>query len=596
MLTRIKAFLEFLWLYSKGFRPVEFVRGDDRLSLHACGWRANGTGRMRRAKDAVAYLDSADREQWRQIYCGMTPFLVSDKGNVKHIDGRPAKLFLSNGRYQVMYKPEDARGRGKNGRDHKKRVYRAMLVAMAFLDFKKGDETHEVHHVNGYRTDDRLANLLVVTHDEHTRIHNMGPCGLSGGRDEALAALAASAPLKPRKAKKKSESAEDETARGKIGARSGRRPALPAPGETCEPAPDAGQDASGAAPAPDAGRATAKTAPDAQGRATDASDTPRQAASGAQARKTGKAEAQEQAAVPSAGENAAAAAHVGSLDAGENAPEGSEAPAPARKRGRRRKRKPSGASSGHDAGAGAETAAATEEGSAEAAQAAPDAPDSNASDTPAGAGLAPAAASGREEAADDAPRSVNPKRKGATQGGAQTAGPAADVAPKAASGTEASSPDGAPFDWERARARLDDELARFLERAVPPSGDFPADDAITKRAKPVYKALKPFLTCPDAITRFDASLSCVRMIARAESEAHASAPGPVQSLLGAAHNLMKTSVKAISGQSELERACLEELLAEEASNPLYEGTSSVRRFKQCRSIACSFHPKDEGNA
>ena len=102
MFARIKEFLEFLWLYFKGFRPVEFVRGEDRISLHAFGWRANGTGRMKRAKDAVAYLDSAGAEQWRQIYCGMTPFLVSDKGNVKHIDGKPAKLFLANGRYQIL--------------------------------------------------------------------------------------------------------------------------------------------------------------------------------------------------------------------------------------------------------------------------------------------------------------------------------------------------------------------------------------------------------------------------------------------------------------------------------------------------------------
>lgn len=180
---------EFIWLRRHGFRAAEYIRGNERISMHACGWRANGSGRMKSARDAVAYLEGSMPEQWRQIYCGMTPFLVSDRGNVRLIDGSEPKMFLANGRYQIAYKPEEVhpsrRGR-RGGMAHKKRVYRSVLVAMAFLDFKKGDEEHEVHHVNGYRTDDRLVNLMVLTHDEHTRIHNMGPCGLTAPVDEAV--------------------------------------------------------------------------------------------------------------------------------------------------------------------------------------------------------------------------------------------------------------------------------------------------------------------------------------------------------------------------------------------------------------------------
>ena len=180
---------EFLWLYRQGFRPTEYLRNSDRISLHACGWRANGSGRMKTARDAVAYLEGSMPEQWRQVYCGLTPFLVSDRGNVRLIDGSEPRMMLANGRYQIAYKPEEQhpsrRGR-RGGMAHKKRVYRSVLVAMAFLDFKKGDAEHEVHHVNGYRTDDRLVNLMVLTHDEHTRIHNMGPCGLTAPLDEAV--------------------------------------------------------------------------------------------------------------------------------------------------------------------------------------------------------------------------------------------------------------------------------------------------------------------------------------------------------------------------------------------------------------------------
>ena len=191
---------EFLWLYRQGFRPTEYLRNSDRISLHACGWRANGSGRMKTARDAVAYLEGSMPEQWRQVYCGLTPFLVSDRGNVRLIDGSEPRMMLANGRYQIAYKPEEQhpsrRGR-RGGMAHKKRVYRSVLVAMAFLDFKKGDAEHEVHHVNGYRTDDRLVNLMVLTHDEHTRIHNMGPCGLTAPLDEAVRDAGLLAEVKP---------------------------------------------------------------------------------------------------------------------------------------------------------------------------------------------------------------------------------------------------------------------------------------------------------------------------------------------------------------------------------------------------------------
>ena len=200
MSSFFKDLREFLWLYRQGFRPTEYLRNSDRISLHTCGWRANGSGRMKTARDAVAYLEGSMPEQWRQVYCGLTPFLVSDRGNVRLIDGSEPRMMLANGRYQIAYKPEEQhpsrRGR-RGGMAHKKRVYRSVLVAMAFLDFKKGDAEHEVHHVNGYRTDDRLVNLMVLTHDEHTRIHNMGPCGLTAPLDDAMRDAGLLAEVKP---------------------------------------------------------------------------------------------------------------------------------------------------------------------------------------------------------------------------------------------------------------------------------------------------------------------------------------------------------------------------------------------------------------
>lgn len=443
MIARIKEFFEFLWLYFKGFRPVEFVRGNDRVSLHTCGWRANGTGRMKRAKDAVAYLDAAPEEQWKQIYCGMTPFLVSDKGNVKQIDGSPAKLFLANGRYQIQYKPEDARGRGKNGHTHKKRVYRSMLVAMAFLDFKKGDTTHEIHHVNGYRTDDRLANLLVLTHEDHIRLHNMGPCALSGSRDEALALLAAAEPESGAEAEKK---------------RSKRKK-----------------------------------------------------------KKSGK-------------KQQAAAANIEHASTPKSNPAKQDAEV-----------------------SEAEDLAANNSGNASAESVQFDA-------TPTQADTESPASKAQSTEKQSKPKSPKPTK------------PAPDQ----------------PIDWAATRAKFEDELERYLAKCAPDSSKkAPSAKQLTQWAKPVYKAYKPFLTCPDAVTQFDTTLAGVRAIAHAEAEWGATGPAQLQSLLGALLHSLKHSVKLLTAEDNVVRSCMEELLRDEMGKPVYDKTSAKRGMRQCLSVACS---------
>lgn len=436
MIARLKEFFEFLWLYFKGFKPVEFVRGEDRVSLHACGWRANGTGRMKRAKDAVAYLDAADAEQWKQIYCGMTPFLVSDKGNVKQIDGSPAKLFLANGRYQIQYKPEDARGRGKNGHTHKKRVYRSMLVAMAFLDFKKGDTAHEIHHVNGYRTDDRLANLLVLTHEDHIRLHNMGPCALSTTRDEALSLLAAAEPIAAEDTEKKSK----------------------------------------------------------RKKANRKQQTPAENAESGKVETTQKNLREVQACEPDA-----------CLNESTNTEDGSQV---------------SGGSPKSHKNPDATTVTSSKK------------------------------------------KAKNPKPKNQTT--------------------------DQPIDWTEARAKFESGLRDYLEKCAPdPSKKTPSAKQLTQWAKPVYKAYKPFLTCPDAVTQFDTTLAGVRAIAHAEAEWGATGPAQLQSLLGALLHSLKHSVKLLTAEDNVVRSCMEELLRDEMGKPVYDKTSAKRGMRQCLSVACS---------
>ncbi len=706
---------EFLWLYRQGFRPTEYLRNSNRISLHACGWRANGSGRMKTARDAVAYLEGSMPEQWRQVYCGLTPFLVSDQGNVRLIDGSEPRMMLANGRYQIAYKPEEQhpsrRGR-RGGMAHKKRVYRSVLVAMAFLDFKKGDAEHEVHHVNGYRTDDRLVNLMVLTHDEHTRIHNMGPCGLTAPLDDAVRDAGLLAEVKPmgtmklRRIKKKALKRALETPKAAKNAitddNANKSEALDAPeisgGEsqkpnraeiipveapagtfTCNPLPVL--DETGVFATPEAPEILAiKRAEEAQ----------REAEKRA-AEEKAAAEAAELAAIPARGNHKAEeksslqmAAEKGmaevaeKIDAacvrsGARAQEtiNGEGPTKAAKRRASKKRAEArraeekaarreaqkqitreesqvesdildeaSTEAEHanecpqDAFIAAESETTIAEGAAAeceadidevAAVAEGEADIDEASIVEA---LAEAEASDRiepscqnmspcqnmpseqEVSSEQVDSSKQPIPSDQTNPSEQA------VSSRRASSSKQSSSsrqaeqkpakrcehladpkrDTAEIDWIAAREALARETKAYLKAARKLSRK---DDASSKQfassAKPVYKAFKPFLTCPDEVCAFDACLVCIRLIAQ-DAQARAKhgqpeLPQTTHSLLGNFQKLMRTSVRKLIRDDEIVAACTEELLREEAAKPVYKSLPN-NPLKQSLDIINSKKPKE----
>ena len=125
------------------------------------------------------------------------------------------------------------------------------------------------------------------------------------------------------------------------------------------------------------------------------------------------------------------------------------------------------------------------------------------------------------------------------------------------------------------------------------------DDAGSKQfasaAKPVYKALKPFLTCSDEVCTFDACLVCIRLIAQdAQTRAQHGQPELPQtthSLLGNFQKLMKASVRKLIRADEIVAACTEELLREEAAKPVYKSLPNSP-LKQCLDILSSKKPKE----
>ena len=670
---------EFLWLYRQGFRPTEYLRNSDRISLHACGWRANGSGRMKTARDAVAYLEGSMPEQWRQVYCGLTPFLVSDRGNVRLIDGSEPRMMLANGRYQIAYKPEEQhpsrRGR-RGGMAHKKRVYRSVLVAMAFLDFKKGDAEHEVHHVNGYRTDDRLVNLMVLTHDEHTRIHNMGPCGLTAPLDDTVRDAGLLAEVKPmgamklRRVKKKAlkraletpkvakNAIADDNANSsetpdapEISGGESQKPSraeiipveAPAGTFTCNPLPVL--DETGVFATPEAPEILAIKR---------AEETQREAERRA-AEEKAAAEAAELAAIPARGNHKAEeksslqmAAEEGmaevaeKIDAacvrsGARAQEtiNGEGPTKAAKRRASKKRAEARRAEEkaarreaqkqiareesqvesdalNEASAEAEYAneclqdvliategeIATEEGAVAECEVVIEEVDITAegeSDIDEAA-----AAEGKADTDEVASAKKNEQAIVTTQcNPSQQNAPSRQAEQKSVKRCEHSTDskrDTAEIDWAAAREALARETKAYLKAARKLSRK---DDASSKQfasaAKPVYKALKPFLTCSDEVCAFDACLVCIRLIAqdaqtRAQHE-QPELPQTTHSLLGNFQKLMKASVRKLIRADEIVAACTEELLREEAAKPVYKSLPNSP-LKQCLDIISSKKPKE----
>ena len=693
---------EFLWLYRQGFRPTEYLRNSDRISLHACGWRANGSGRMKTARDAVAYLEGSMPEQWRQVYCGLTPFLVSDRGNVRLIDGSEPRMMLANGRYQIAYKPEEQhpsrRGR-RGGMAHKKRVYRSVLVAMAFLDFKKGDAEHEVHHVNGYRTDDRLVNLMVLTHDEHTRIHNMGPCGLTAPLDDAVRDAGLLAEVKPmgtmklRRIKKKAlkraleapkaaknaiandnanngEALDAPEISGDESQKPNRTEIIPAEAPagtfTCNPLPVL--DETGVFVTPEAPEILAiKRAEEAQHEAEKRA-----------AEEKAAAEEAELAAIPARGNHRAeeksslqAAAEEGmaevaeKIDAacvrsGARAQEmiNGEGPTKAAKRRASKKRaearraeekaarheaqkqiarKESQVESDildeasaeaervseypQDAFIAAEGEAVIEEGAAAEGEAAineafivevltkaevseqnelsgqgvpscqniPSEQGVSAEQRTPSDEVAPEKQASPSQQVDSSEQDVSSRRTSSSKQPEQKS-------VKRCEHLTDSKRDTAEADWAAAREALARETRAYLKAARKLSRK---DDASSKQfasaAKPVYKALKPFLTCSDEVCTFDACLVCIRLIAQdAQTRAQHGQPELPQtthSLLGNFQKLMKASVRKLIRADEIVAACTEELLREEAAKPVYKSLPNSP-LKQCLDIISSKKPKE----
>ena len=634
MTRGLKGLVELLSLYFRGFTPVEFVRGDDRITQHASGWRVNGSGHLERAKDAVAYLEQAPTEEWRQVYCGINLFLVSDRGNVKKHDGTPAETFILNGRCQIKYQIV------KFGRLRNREIYRSHLVAMAFLNYQRGDE-REIHHINGYRMDDSVANLVVLSREDHAKVHGYGATAPTGPVEKDM-------PLPKQRTRKGAK-----PSRGKhAGAPAGLSYAL----ETVPEVPLVGVPSVEEEGEPQTVEATAREcAPKRRRRKSSAKRHAERRGAEAQADEA-QAQPEEARALPDAfragqdadakpeGLVAQAAISEGassSIVASESV-EGFEAPSPStectvgeasefeaaavaceegdvsevqdgaaeeaeddeaetaacpsgaekeekprasrrRRRGGRRHRRKEGAAEG--VLESSEREALPEAPSPESTEAASFVPSSEHADVSSKAPEAPDAAIPAQDEActEESARhalcasittlvSDIPSEQDDERKGAES-----DLRSER---TEHSEKDAEV--WDVRRAAFDAALGRLLscfdetERA---EGAGSEDRGAC--VKETYRALRPFHRSDDPILVFDTALSGVRRINHFATERDERVPGMVAGVLSQAYQLLKGACRSLAEADEVSRSCAAELLEEEAASALYLRLDYAQKLRAC---------------
>ena len=641
MTRGLKGLVELLSLYFRGFTPVEFVRGDDRITQHASGWRVNGSGHLERAKDAVAYLEQAPAEEWRQVYCGINLFLVSDRGNVKKHDGTPAETFILNGRCQIKYQIV------KFGRLRNREIYRSHLVAMAFLNYQRGDE-REIHHINGYRMDDSVANLVVLSREDHAKVHGYGATAPTGPveKDMPLPKQRTRKGAKPSRGKHAGapaglsyaletvpevplvgvpsveEEGEPQTVeatarecapkrrrRKSSAKRHAERRGTEAQADEAQAQPEEAQAQPEEAPAlPDAFRADQDAAAKPEGlveqavvsEGSSSSTVVSESAEGFEAPSpsaecaVGEASEFKAAATvreedEASGVQADAAEGTGDGEAETAAcPPGAESEekpraSRRRRRGGRRHRRKEGAAEG--ALEGGEREALSEEASPESAEAASFVPPSEHVDAPSEAPEAPEAAlpaqdeACAEESAQHAlcVSVTTPVSDIPTEQDDERKGAESDLCSEC---TERSEKDAEV--WDARRAAFDAALGRLLscfDEAERAEGVGGEDRGA--RVKETYRALRPFHRSDDPVLVFDTALSGVRRINHFATERDERVPGMVAGVLSQAYQLLKGACRSLAETDEVSRSCATELLEEEAASALYLRLDYAQKLRAC---------------
>ena len=111
-------------------------------------------------------------EEWKSIP-GFETYEASTLGNIRNSKGNILKPWIDGGGHYVL----------SLGRKNKQTLHR--LIALTFIPPVEGKEY--VDHINREKLDNRVENLFLCTHPEHSAIHREGKRPSQDHRDKLRA-------------------------------------------------------------------------------------------------------------------------------------------------------------------------------------------------------------------------------------------------------------------------------------------------------------------------------------------------------------------------------------------------------------------------
>ena len=151
----------------------------------------------------------------------------------------------------------------------------------------------------------------------------------------------------------------------------------------------------------------------------------------------------------------------------------------------------------------------------------------------------------------------------------------------------------------RSVAAFDRELEQFLAgftTARPEDGGEAAERARGRQVRHVYRAVRPFHGCDDAVLVFDTALSALRRINQFATDRDEQVPGVVVGVLSQANQMLKGACARLAEFDEVARACTIELLEEEAEAVVYRRLGYDAKLRKHVKLLEGSGAKDAGDA
>jgi len=154
-------------MLAKGYMPSRWSATGSDITLIESSWTCNGAGSFSCPVEATASVEQVSHESWERLYIFQHRLYVSSLGRIKDKDGNE---LLQENDEKTKYLQVQIECINKGARVTRPfHVHR--LVAYAFCSTDSTNRGMSVHHLNRDRFDNRAANLVFMSWEDHQLLH-----------------------------------------------------------------------------------------------------------------------------------------------------------------------------------------------------------------------------------------------------------------------------------------------------------------------------------------------------------------------------------------------------------------------------------------